>query len=202
MRHSEFAEQCLHIQTCSSVVGNTSSYYSFQKIHVTIFCHWFLISNASNQHGFEWRGHPPEQVIGKQPVAILAQVLSAAMVAVSSSRPCNVGPTPPVNETSLQANLKVLIENTSRDTDIFEWASLANVSKGGACPYSALAEKADMVIAHLQAAPSARITESVLKRVYGTVISPMPTRAIFPSTPRPELLKVLCRIVRDWETLR
>ena len=77
---------------------------------------------------------------------------------ISSPRPCNVGPAPPVNEEKLAANLRHRIDNTSRDADMFEWGSLASVSKGGACPYAGIAEKADLVMAHLHAAPAARIT--------------------------------------------
>ena len=141
-----------------------------------------------------------------QSVAILAQVTpvsasSFIFLAMSPSpRPCNVGPIPPCNEEKLACNLRHVIDSTSRDAEIFEWGSIAGVSKGGAIPYAQLAEKSHLVISHLDAAPSGRISETVLRRTYNSVITSRPMRAIFPNIPRPDLVKLQCKIVRDWKT--
>ena len=111
------------------------------------------------------------------------------------SRACNVGPVPPVDESRLVNGMKSYIDDTPRDADVFEWGILAGVSKGGGVPYQGIADQARLVTVFLDAAPAARITDQMMKRAFNTAIAAKNMRAIFPHTPRLELVKILCRTV-------
>ena len=137
-------------------------------------------------------------------VAILAQfssqftmfwVVISIQVLMTVSRPCNIGPVPPVNESLLVNGMKSYIDSTPRDADVFEWRILAGVSKGGGVPYQAISDKSDLIACFLSAAPAARITNQTLKRAFHTAIAAKNMRSIFPNTPRLELVKILCRTV-------
>ena len=121
------------------------------------------------------------------------------MAVQSTTRPCNQGPCPPVNEDALTASLQSYVDNTSRDAELFEWGLLASATKGGGLPYHSLAEHPSLVIAHMQALPAARVTESTIKRVYHRILGKNSHRAIFPKTPRTELVAVLYRAVSRCE---